>query len=446
MFGRPISLRDFQKTFSNVRTQAIMRYGENFHQISHMLDLNSETWDRLILLNEAKKQKIKVTDQEVIATIQNFPFFQRNNRFDPALYNQVVQHVFQTKPRDFEEGIREALMIEKIYQHHTDLITVSSEDVHKTYREKNEQAQVDYILFLSQDYEQDIILDDQMVRSYFDEHQGTFRVPPQINVRYVEILYPNEADEQQKSLVNEKAAGLADDLNNHLSLEEIAQAHDLTIKESGFFSQENPNFNIGWPLEIFSHAMSLQENEIKGPIQTDQGFYVIELKDQQPSQVPSYEEVQPQVEQAVRKIEAKKIARQKAFEALEQVRSEIDKNPDASFEAIAKQHAYPVTRSDLFKRGEYLPEIGSSADFHQMAFGLTEDHPLSDPVETNNGYAILSFVSFVPIDEEKFEQEKEALSKDILSRKKEEVFHAFLTQLRTKAQLENYLEKLPKSF
>lgn len=446
IFGRPVLLRDFQKTFLNVRNQAIMRYGENFHQISHMLDLNSETWDRLILLREAKKQKIIVTDQAVISTIQNFPFFQRQDQFDPALYNQVIQYVFQCKPRDFEEGIRESLMIEKMYQHQTDLVSVSSDEVLKAYKEQNEQAQVDYILFSSQDYEQDIVLDDNTVQSYFYDHQEEFLIPAQVNISYLALDYPKDANEQQKTEIDEQAARLADDIRNNLSLDAIAQAHQITIKESGFFSQESPNFDVGWPLEIFSHALSLQNHEIKGPIKTDQGFYVLQIKDQKPSAVPTYDEAKLNVEQAVRNMEAKKSAKQKSIEALDRLRQEMDQKPNATVETIAQQLAYPVTRSALFKRGEYLPEIGPSPAFHQTAFGLSEDQPLSDPVETNNGYAILSFVSFVPINEEKFEQDKDALSEKILARKKDEAFHAFLARLRLEAKLEDHLKDLPKSF
>src|SRR3989344_2096800 len=62
IFGKKITFDEFQESFLHARNQAILRYGDNFDKIAPMLDLDSEAWDRLILLQEAKKRRIKVLD------------------------------------------------------------------------------------------------------------------------------------------------------------------------------------------------------------------------------------------------------------------------------------------------------------------------------------------------------------------------------------------------
>src|SRR3989338_6391314 len=73
--GRKVSFDEFQESLRAVQTQALMQFGENFYKIQRFLKLNLEAWDRLILLQEAKRRRIKVSDQEVIEEINQLPFF-----------------------------------------------------------------------------------------------------------------------------------------------------------------------------------------------------------------------------------------------------------------------------------------------------------------------------------------------------------------------------------
>src|SRR3989338_9034316 len=85
IFGKKVSFDEFQESLRAVQTRGLLQFGENFYKIQRFLNLELEAWDRLILLYEAKKKRIRVTDQEVIGRIAEIPFFQRNGKFDQKI-------------------------------------------------------------------------------------------------------------------------------------------------------------------------------------------------------------------------------------------------------------------------------------------------------------------------------------------------------------------------
>lgn len=114
IFGKKISLLDFQDALGATKNSAIIQYGDNFEEIQKYLNLESQAWERLVLLFEAKKRKITVTDKEVIDYLQHYPFFQRKGQFDNSLYSQMLEYVFRTPARQFEEQTRQNLVLAKL--------------------------------------------------------------------------------------------------------------------------------------------------------------------------------------------------------------------------------------------------------------------------------------------------------------------------------------------
>ncbi|MDD2680153.1 MAG: SurA N-terminal domain-containing protein [Candidatus Omnitrophica bacterium] len=135
IFGRPVSNIEFRDAISAVTTTAIMQYGDQFQEIEKSLNLEAQAWERLILLYEAKRRGIKVSDQEVVRTIESMPYFQYKGGFDNRIYNQTLQYVFRLKARDFEEQMRANLMLNKLYKQVTDPFKLDDKAKEEKFRE-----------------------------------------------------------------------------------------------------------------------------------------------------------------------------------------------------------------------------------------------------------------------------------------------------------------------
>lgn len=110
--GRKVPWQEYYKSLRTCERQAILAYGDKFNQMRKDLKLEEQAWQRLILLEKAKKQGVKIEDKEVIAAIKKIPLFQNEEGFDKKKYNQILEYL-KIKPRKFEEEIRETLKISK---------------------------------------------------------------------------------------------------------------------------------------------------------------------------------------------------------------------------------------------------------------------------------------------------------------------------------------------
>ena len=140
IFGKKITTLELNEATDAVKNMAIMRYGDKFAEIEKILNLKNRAWQRLILLREAKMRKLTASDREVIALIESYPFFQANGVFNKRAYNEVLQYVFRTRPRDFEEETRQNIIITKLYEQLTNNIKVDDKEVRDTYIKVNSQG------------------------------------------------------------------------------------------------------------------------------------------------------------------------------------------------------------------------------------------------------------------------------------------------------------------
>jgi parvulin-like peptidyl-prolyl isomerase len=67
-----------------------------------------------VLSDEAKRYGLTVTDEELALQLASIPAFQREGRFDPATYDQVVRRTFGTPPHEFEKNHRKDLLVRKL--------------------------------------------------------------------------------------------------------------------------------------------------------------------------------------------------------------------------------------------------------------------------------------------------------------------------------------------
>lgn len=454
LFGRKIPFDEFSDAFQHVRIQALMQFGDKFEEIAQFLNLEAQTWDRLILLHEAKKKGIKVPDQEVVQTIEQYPFFQRDGQFDPLLYNDILRYVFRMQARDFEEGVRGNIQIIKLSGQATPGLTVSDEEILAAYKKQNEKVQISYVLLASEAFKNEVSPMEEMLQKYYDDNKVEFLVPPSINVEYISLVLPppkGEAEGQTaaaektaeetiaadkaKEDLKKKAEDIFQDLLANPDMQKAAEKHALSVQTSGFFSKEQPNLAPGWSYDFLNKLFELGQGYVHEPLETPQGFLVAKIKEKKDAYVPEYPEAKGKVRESVVAKEAKSIALQKAEGALKTVKEEWERAALKEFPTIAKNLGLEINQTPLFTRGQYLPKVGISGDFQEAAFGLTKENSISGTVETANGYCILHLDDYVPADDGAYEKERETLRASLLKEREAQAFNDFLSRLRIKAKL-----------
>ncbi len=111
--GRKIPWGKYYKSLRACEHQAILTYGDKFNELRKDLDLEKQAWQRLILLDKAKREGIKIEDAEVIATIKKIPLFQNKEGFSKERYDQILKYL-GIFARQLEEEIRDTLKISEM--------------------------------------------------------------------------------------------------------------------------------------------------------------------------------------------------------------------------------------------------------------------------------------------------------------------------------------------
>lgn len=415
LFGKNISALEFKDALDAVRIQAIMQFGEKFSEIRKYLNLENQAWERIMLLEEAKKRKITASNQEVIELIESYPFFQRKGQFDNKIYTEMLQYAFRTQPRIFEEQARQNLTLSKLYKQVTDNIRVSDEEIKDGYSKANGQISISYIVSTPSDFVKNLNPSLQELKSYFADNSIQFKQPLSFNLEYIVL----DSAEKTKDLVAK--------LNKTGDLAKLAKELGLSLKETGLFSQTDPIPGIGWSPEVFTLISKLKIGQFSPPIHIDKNYYLLKLKEKKEAFIPNFENIKDKVKEAYLKEKSTELARVKIDEAFKDLRALND------FKKTVKRTGLKSDSTAFFKFGGYIEGIGASDNFWVTAQGL-KGNEFSGIISMPSGFYIIKLKSRIPFDQKKFESEKADFSQNLLLQKKRESFSKFTEDIKRKAQ------------
>ncbi len=427
--GRTVEFTEYKDAFEAVKNQAIIQFGDNLSEVQKFLNFETQAWDRLILLAEAKRQRIKTADQEIITAIQSLPAFQRKGRFDAQLYNQMLQYVFRTQPRIFEEQIRQNIIIAKLYEASTAGMAVSDEELAQEYRKANEDLSIDYIVAKPADFAKAINPGDEELKEYFSKNALSFKQPLSFKAEYVSMTSDGKNDAQ----IKEKLQEVFSRLRRKQELEKIAKDLELTATETPLFGETDPIPGIGWAPQVSSLLAKTQPGQLLPPIVIDNKYYLIRLKEKQASSIPEFETIKEKVKEEFIKDASRTLAKTKIQEAAKRLREAKAAASAIDFSEAARAAGLATGTTGAFKYGSYIEGIGAS-DNLWLAAEVLQPGASSEPVETPTAYYIVALKAKTPIDENKFRQEKEEFRRKLLFQKKQLYFAGILEELRKKAQ------------
>ncbi|MDC4224940.1 MAG: SurA N-terminal domain-containing protein [Candidatus Manganitrophus sp.] len=108
-----ISIEEYQRAYKNASNFYREVFQDKFDDKDLRKRVIDELVDRKLWLQEARRMKLVVSDEELKRSITELPGFQKEGKFDPAVYRLVLAREHYT-PEGFERQHREELLIEKV--------------------------------------------------------------------------------------------------------------------------------------------------------------------------------------------------------------------------------------------------------------------------------------------------------------------------------------------
>ncbi len=436
LFNKPVPLAEFKEHLQFIDASLYLKFQADYKTIRPQLNLIEQTWDRLMLLHEAKKRGLKVTKPEIIDAIKQMPPFLKNNTFSEGLYRTILKNNLQISPLAFETGVQQDILIEKLLELETLGLSVNDDELAAAYTKARQQAQVRYILFPTERYLGEVTYNEAQVKNYFLNHKKDFLKPPAMRIHYVTFPVPENAGEETKASVYASVITTHDRLMEGESLSDIAAKDGLTIEETGFIDPATADIALGWDFETLQNLYTSRDMRRATIVETPAGYQVLQIKNRRDAYLPGFDEVADEARQAWTRNEAL-IASGRHAEATRALLLEkisAGHANGAAFKTAAAALGLEVQETPLFTYGEYLPIVGQSVTFHEAVFMLSDDKPISDPVETPKGFCLIHRSQLIPVDPERFTQEADGFREMILREKQNRAIKEYILKLRALAQ------------
>ncbi len=144
-----ITLQDYYQRLSGIESRYREVFGEQAAEMMQSFDIERMVLNQMIeetlLLQEARRRRIRVSDEEVIEAFKRDPAFRDEaGEFDENLFRQIVEWLPPQELRKHEDAIREMLMIEKLKNNLFEQAGVEVSDEHvDLYKQEHDLANVD---------------------------------------------------------------------------------------------------------------------------------------------------------------------------------------------------------------------------------------------------------------------------------------------------------------
>jgi hypothetical protein len=238
LFGRKVPLQAYLQAMEAVTRQAILTHGDQFRQAVSKEDLERQAWERLTLLAEAERLRIRVSDREVVEELRQWPLFQKDGQFDREGYQVILQYSLGTSPRTFEEETRQNRMMAKLVEQATGNIALTDAELREGFRQREESIRISFLTLSEEALAREVA----------------------------------EAARQDPEVISQVAAQLG-----------------LKWTLSDFFKRASSIPELGFAGSILEPAFDLRPGEVTGPLSGPRGWIVVRLEAKQPADESRFE-------------------------------------------------------------------------------------------------------------------------------------------------------------
>jgi peptidyl-prolyl cis-trans isomerase D len=475
-----VSIREYQLAHNNLMEFYRRLYQDRFtEEFARTLNLKQQALDTLIqrkiILHEAKRQRLTVTDAELIEKVQAYPAFQVNGSFDRDRYIQVLR-LNRMTPGDFEQSQREELLLAKLENLIKDGIHITENEVKAAFEREQEQISVAYLRIDPASFASQVEVSIGDLTSYYEAHQERFRRPERVRVAYAvsdpnafleQAKVPDEAladyYEAHKEEFRREAqvrarhilrkltaeAGPDDEVQARAVLESVQQR--LATSEdfaelAREFSEDPASAEQGGDLGFFKHgemvkpfedaAFGLQPGEVSDIVRTDFGYHLIKVEEVQTAGYRTLEDIQPELVERLTHEESKRLAETRAQSLYETLTTS-----GSQWDVVVQQAGVPSLETPFIARGQAIEGIDHASMFTQAAFALQVDE-ISQPKLIGARYTIMKLLerqdAYLPPLEEVQAEVREALVQE----RSRELAQKRAEELRTEVQAGKTLDEL----
>jgi peptidyl-prolyl cis-trans isomerase D len=430
-----VSFDEYRREYQSLEDQFRQIYGEQFtREVADQLQLPQRALDRAVnrkvLLAEAERLGLEVSDDEVQQQILSFPAFQdAQGQFVGAQEYEVTLGRLGYSVDQFEREMRDGLLIDRLNGLLASSIYITDDQVDAAYRKQVERAAIRFIHLPAASLATEATASREELNAYLEAHRDTFRLPEQRKVVYLlaEVAHLRDQVEVPDADVKSYYDGHPDEFTQeeqvqaqHILLrvneertaeqaeQQLAAARARIAGGESFaavaaeISEDPGTASRGGSLGYFGRGRMTPEfenaafdaplNQVIGPVKTPFGVHLLEVTDHRQAGLQPFDEVAPRIRARLTSERVLAAAQERVQAVYDRLtKDEQTVTVDQLREVAAADDALSLQEPGPFGRDDMIPGVGRAADFTQAAFELAPGR-LSKPVRVPRGYAVLLVV------------------------------------------------------
>jgi peptidyl-prolyl cis-trans isomerase D len=378
--GEDLSVADLYDAVRDTRESLIIHgQSQELKQPGESAQIAQEAWRQLLLLHEADRLHITVSDQELVDYIHSLPIFQKDGVYSPQVYESqmaVLQNILRS-PTDsgadsianakatFENVLRNDLRTHAVSRALLSTIRTSAQDVSTQFEKIYGPATVSVVTFDPKSFVAAAKVTPAEVEAEYkaNPRNPDYRTKEKRKVDYVLFLLSPEQEklpDAQKTAAKEALGQKALDFALAFQPEPSANGastapmpdfmaearkHGLAPVTTDFFADDTQPTGVPPSPGFNSAAFSLsQDDAISKVVELDNGVAVLHLAEIQPSDLRPLDEVKSDI--------LKQLQQSKGVQAAEAAAQAVDQQLK---EAVAKGTDFKVAAMGMKLKVETLP-------------------------------------------------------------------------------------------
>jgi peptidyl-prolyl cis-trans isomerase D len=461
------------------RLQRMQRNYLEYYRRAYRQDITPEMAERMgltqqvisdliqeaLIIQQAKREGITVSDEELRLRIQSIPAFQEDGRFSRDRYLALLKQQ-RIEPGEFETEVRRDLLRQKMEALIKDGIKVSEAEVDQAYMTRFERVRAEWAYVESGPLMAQVTVSDADAEAYVKAHEAQFSRPERRRIQYVliapkafakavtdadaEAYYKEHRAEFEKPkrlktahiLVRVPPTGGSEAENKSKAKVEEAIRRAKAGEDFGKLAKELSEDTATAPqggdlgfvgkgemVPQFEEAVfALKKGEMSPqPVRTPFGYHAIKVSDVQDGGVQPFGDAAAKIKEKLAAERSERAAQAKRDETRPALAAAKD------FAAEAKTLGLDVKETTA-ARGDGLEGIGRDPQLEEALFGLSIGG-VSPAVSTPGGFVIARVAESFPAGVPPFAEIKDkaviALKRERASALADERAKAFATSVGT---------------
>ena len=435
------------------RLEAMQKqFGDLNANLIQQLSVPQQTLEQLVqqrlLLQIARDMGLRATVKEVRAKIVAYPAFQRDGQFIGFEEYKRVLDYNRIPLGDFEDGLRQDIIVGKVVRVLTAGIIVADEAVWEGYRKQNDSAKIEYLVADTAKVEVTEKPAEAELRARFDKNAAAYRIPEKRTADYIVVktedlkkevevkdaeigkyYKDNTAQFQEPDKVRASRVWLPFTAADRESV--LAQARNVQKRAAAgedfaglakAFSKDDKTATGGdWGLFDWKSLTAaetaavgkLDKGGVSDVVETEGGAAVFKVTEKAPAVTKPLAEVSATIKGILGDQKARALVSGR-IQRLEKL-ARKEKNLDFA----AQKEGLKVSSTGALKKGDALGDFDSAGAVSEALFGL-KAKDISAPVFTYTGEALAQLQTVEPERPAKFEEVRDQVEKDVLEGMKKE--------------------------